>query len=189
MKRPWFVPSPIAVLSGVLLFGLAIALGWVAALVVPHLIELMKTDPRLAMIGLAALVLSPGLAVVLAHHVGHGALDRFDPAGTPARHGERGLLPSPQSWWAGAFAWLALHGTSILTRLALLVLYPPPPRPDAAPMYTLVDAAVFHLSVAAPSANVALVVWIAIASELYELERRANRRRNRRGGDFSDADR
>ncbi|MBX3209290.1 MAG: hypothetical protein KF764_29930 [Labilithrix sp.] len=167
MKRPSFLPSPAALVSAVLLYVLLGAFGAVAAAVIPHLIELIATSPRLAMCGLLGLVISPGVVVALVHHVGHRTLDR-------AERKTRGLFPAAESCWAGAHAWLVLYGTSVLASLVMLVVDPPELEPEAlALLASFVDRAG-----AGTLASVHTLVWILIAAALYELERRARPRRS-----------
>jgi len=168
MKRPWFVPSPIAFLNGVLLYTLLALFGMLAAAVLPLLIELLRTAPRLAACGFLGLAVSPAIAVTLLHHSGHRALDRADSAARLRR-----LLPSVQSWWAGAHAWLVLYGTSVLTSLVMLVLFPPEPEPDVAAFLSEMRSFVGFANVM----SLHTIVWVAIASQLFELERRAPRDR------------
>jgi hypothetical protein len=113
--------------------------------------------------------------VVLVHHVGHRVLDGAG-SGAP-----RAILPKVESWWAGAHAWLVLYGTSVLARLAVLIVYPPEPEGDALVTSTteaVVTAVTRGLTDHVSVANVAstyTLFWILIASALYQLERAARK--------------
>src|SRR5687768_13623566 len=109
MSRSWF-PSSMAWLNAVLLYGLLNVFGMVVAIVVPALLELLEKSPRLAMLGFLILVISPAIAVAIAHHGGHGTLDRFDKSGAKEKR-VQGVFPGIVSWWAGVVGWLILIGT------------------------------------------------------------------------------
>ncbi len=168
MKRPWFVPSPVALVCAVSSFLLLGAFGAVAALVVPRLLELLETSPRLAMFGFLALLVSPAIVVTIAHHVGHRALDRVDHGS-----GRGGLLPGAESFWAGAHAWLVLYGTSVLSGLVMLVIDPPELPPDA----RFFVGRASRMASLADVARLEPVVWVVIAAVLYEIERSGRPRR------------
>jgi len=163
-----FLPSPVAMLSGALLFALLLAFGAAASLVVPALSELLESSPRLAMLGFLAFATSPGIVVAIAHHAFGRTLDQLDRATAGSR--ARSVLPGVESWAAGAHGWLVLYGTSVLTTLVLLVIEPPKLEPDT---FTLTSV-VSHLSVA-HVASVQSGLWILIATLLFELQRRARR--------------
>jgi hypothetical protein len=168
MKRPWFVPSGTAVLSASLLYGVLLALGAASAVIVPALLELMRTSPRLAMVGFLALTVSPAPAIAIVHRFGHGVLDAFDTDSTEELAAARG------SAWAGIYGWLVLYGASVIATLVLLVIDPPRPEPES--LNRFVSALVASSRSASPHA----AVWIAIAAQLYEVELRQRRRRRRR---------
>lgn len=164
MRRPF---SPISVVSGALSFGLLAAQASVAVQVLPHLLELLKSAPRLAIAGFLGLVLFPGLVVVIVHHVGHQLLDQYD-RGTK----RNALLPTTESWWAGALAWLVIYGTTILTRLTYLLINPPPPEEDAFTVFT--QTLEQHASLS-HSVSLYALLWVATATSLFELERRSRK--------------
>lgn len=65
-------------MSAALLFLLERAFGKTAEVVIPRLIDLIDTSPRLAMLGFLALFVSPGVAVALLHRMTSRKLDRFE---------------------------------------------------------------------------------------------------------------
>lgn len=181
-RRSKFLPSPIALLSAVLTFVLLGFFVAAAAAVVPQLLELMKTQPRLAMIGLLGFTISPAAVTVLVHHVGHRALDRLDTDFDWRDHHRStgSILPRIESWWAGVQAWMTLYAASIVTRLVMLVIFPPEPQPDTEAFFSLTGF-VNEMSRAVTLQNAASLhtgIWIVIAAWMYELERRARRRRH-----------
>lgn len=160
--------SPGSILSGALAFGLLAAQAAVAIQVLPHLLDLLRTAPRLAFAGFLAVVLFPAAVVVIVHHVGHQLLDQYDRSGERTRS----MLPRAESWWAGALAWLVMYGTSILTRLTYLIVNPPPPEDDAMSIvrHTIEEHA--HLSHAV---SLYALLWIVTATGFFELERRTRK--------------
>lgn len=169
MKRPWFIPSPIALLCAVLTYVMLGVYMAAATVLLPQLIELLRTSPHLAMLAILGFVVSPGVLVAVVHHVGHRSLDTVDGVAEPGT-----FLPRVGSWWAGAHAWLTLYGTSVLTSLVLLVITPPKPEPDAS-LLSLFATLGENVSLAHPL-SLHTGIWILIATQIYELERRACRR-------------
>lgn len=159
--------SPTSLASGALSFGLLMAHAMVAQQALPTLRELLRTEPRLAMIGFLAVVALPALFVTLLHHAGHRMLDRVDRASRPA-------LPKIESWWAGTLTWLVMYGTSILARLAYFIVNPPAPR-DGLSVSDLVEQTIAEHAHLGNAFSVYAMLWIAIASALYELERQTRR--------------
>jgi hypothetical protein len=169
MRRPVFVPSGVALLSAALSFGLLVGTAAAIGRFAPYLVELLETSPRLAMLGFFGLVVAPAFVVVGVHHAGHRTLDGLD-----AGARRRSVLPSVESWWAGAHAWLVIGGTSILARLVTLVIEPPKLDPDGRVLAVLTREA----SAVGTLSNVMSLyplVWMAIAAQLFELERRTRR--------------
>ncbi len=113
------------------------------------------------MAGFLLLILSPWLFVSLGHRLTHRAMDRFD---------EHERRDSDSSLWAGAFAWLVLFGTDLLSTFVMLVI--DPPEPDAA---RATFASAIRAVVLGDGALVAthLGVWFVIAAFFYGLERAA----------------
>lgn len=164
---PRWLPSPISFLCGALLLLATMLYGSFAMLVVPHLGELLYTQPRLAMLGFLGLALSPVLGITIAHHLGSGTLASFEKLTASKR---RGLLPDAEAWAAGSYGWLVMIGTSILVNLVSLVLSPPELEPEMLSISGLVSALnVAHL------VSVRTGLWIGIASGFYELQRRGRR--------------
>jgi hypothetical protein len=156
--------SPVSVISAGLLFTLLVAFTYVAGVVVPRLLELLHTEPRLAMLGFLALLVSPGVVVGVLHYIGHGVLDAFDVTAGPK---ESDVVTST---WAGAQAWLTLYGTSVLTSLVVLVIHPPEPRePDSLALSVVNGAGATSLF------SLQTMLWVLIAATFYELSRRARR--------------
>jgi hypothetical protein len=170
MRRPVFVPSAVALLSAGLSFGLLMATSMAIAMLAPRLGELLQSSPRLAILAFLGLVLSPALVVAIVHHVAHRAMDTVDhTAANP-----RSFFPRLESWWAGAHAWLVIGGASVLSRLVMLVVTPPKLEPDTA--FGLFSQEAAQIGTLANVESLYPLVWIVIAAQLFELERRARRR-------------
>lgn len=170
MRRPVFVPSAIALISAALAFGLLMGTAMVIATLAPHLAELIQTSPRLAMLAFFGLVVAPAVLVAVAHHIAHRTMDTVD---STARS-RRSFLPSVESWWAGAHTWLVIGGASVLSRLVMLVVTPPKLEPDT--VFGLLAREASEVGTLANVASLYPVVWIVIAAQLFELERRARAR-------------
>jgi hypothetical protein len=167
MRRAIFVPSAISLISAALAFGLLIATAMAVAKLAPHLGELLRTSPRLAMLALFGIFVAPALVVAIGHHLAHRAMDGVD-SSTRTR---RSFLPSVESWWAGAHAWLVIGGASVLSRLVMLVLNPPKVEPDTALGMLASEAS--QVGTLANAASLYPILWILVAAQLFELERRA----------------
>ena len=170
MRRPAFVPSAIAFLSAALAFGLLMGTAMVLSLLAPHLADLLTTSPRLAMLAVLGLIIAPALVVAVVHHVAHRTMDTVDSTTTSR---QRSFLPSVESCWAGVHAWLVIGGASVLSRLVLLVLSPPKLEPDT--VLGLLASEAAKVGTFANVASVYPLLWIMIAAQLFELERRARR--------------
>jgi hypothetical protein len=162
MRRPAFVPSGIALLCAALSFGLLVATAAAFGTVMPHLVDLLETSPRLAMLGFLGLFVAPAVVVAVVHHTSLRALD--------GKAFPRSLLPGVESWWAGAHAWLVIGGASVLARLVLLVVEPPKLEPGSLVATLTTEAQ--HVGTLANVMSAYPLVWIAIAAQLFELERR-----------------
>lgn len=162
---PRYLPSPISAICGGLLFGLLIAFGTVAMIAVPPLMDLFQSSPRLAMLGFLLLATSPGIAIAVAHHFGASTLESIEKVTVSKK---KGPLPDLESWAAGAHGWLVLIGTSILARLVMLVMNPPKPDPDAFSVMNVVETV--HVQNVASGQT---IIWIAIATLFFELQRRS----------------
>lgn len=160
--------SPNAILSGVFTFGLLLLQAAVARAVLPHLIELVRTAPRLAMLGFLALMTLPTTLTFLVHRLGSRWLDRYAAV--------EGSGKTVESLWAGALVGLVLYGSTLLTRLLLLVVYPPRPEPD---VFSLGEQALQALEEARPANTFSLAagLFILVAASLFELEHRAKKPR------------
>jgi len=167
MRRPVFVPSGIALLSAALSFGLLVATAAAVGAVAPHLVDLLETSPRLAMLGFFGLIVAPAVVVTVVHHASHRALD-----GGALR---RSVLPSADSWWAGAHAWLVIGGASVLARLVLLVVEPPKLEPGSFVATLTTEAN--QVGTLANVMSAYPIVWIAVAAQLFELERRSRQKK------------
>lgn len=158
MKERVGVPNRHAWLSALALYAALLAWSAFLSVTVPPLLELIRVSPRLAMLGLFAVVVSPVPAIAAVHHVARRALDAAE--GTRAG----GVA---ESLWAGAISWCMIFGVSTATSLLLLVLFPPEPEPDA---LGLVHR---FLSFASGDGRAALHagIFVALAAQLYQLER------------------
>jgi hypothetical protein len=169
MRERWGVPSKFAWLSGFCLYGALLAWSALLAFTIPLLLELMRVSPRLAMLGILGVLVAPAPVIAFVHHAASGVLDLAD-RGDGER--ARGALPGASSWWAGVLSWCALFAVSTATSVVLLVIFPPEPEPDVLGVLSLA------LSYASGSlrSGVHAVVWITIAAQIYELERRAKKK-------------
>lgn len=159
-KRPF--PGPAAWISSVvLLVYSSLALGVIAA-ALPLLLELLRVQPRLGVLGLFAAVLAPGVVITVAHHSAKGVLDKVDSKG----RGPRGILPSAESVWAGLFGWCVVALAMVVSLFVALLISPPETEPDT--LVSLVG------SFADPRAlaSVRTIVWIVVAAYAYEIESR-----------------
>jgi hypothetical protein len=158
-----FLPRPASWASGLALFAFARVVGIGMALALPILFELMRLSPRLAWVGILGVWLAPVMLATIAHRVTSATLDVVD--------AER-ARPAPNhaaaSLRAGLFAWLAVIFTSTVATLALLVIDPPPVEPD-----TL--GAFFATAAGAGKTLASALIWIVVASLVYEVDARAMR--------------
>lgn len=168
MRERWGIPSKYAWLSAFCLYGALLAWSALLAFAIPLLLELMRVSPRLAMLGVLGVLVVPAPVIAFVHHGASGALDLADPSGERTR----GLLPGASSWWAGVLSWCLLFATSTAASVVLLVIFPPEPEPDVLGVLSLA------LSYASGSVRTGVhaVVWIVIAAQIYELERRAKKK-------------
>jgi hypothetical protein len=164
----FFLPSPIALISAVLLYGLLLGCGAVSVAALPYLFDLLRTAPHLAMLGLLGLAVLPGLVIVVVHHLGSDRLTQLERL-TASRKPQP--LPTVESWSAGAHGWLVLYGSSLLTSLVMLVFDPPKLEPESFDVQSMVmRLAAVHL------ASLETLVWILVATTFFEIHRRAHRR-------------
>ncbi len=164
--------DPLGWLSAVLLLLLERGFGIVSALVVPRLIDLLDESPRLAMFGFLCLIVSPGFVAGCLHRATHRTMDGFDRAGSGTSASGR-----VSSTWAGAFAWLVLFGTNLLSMFVMLVLVPPRPNDAHLTLLSTLGAAVLGTSAGERTLNVLhAAIWIAVAALLFGLERASRRR-------------
>ena len=155
--------SPIALLSGGLTFGLLMLQSLVAMSVLPHLGDLFRTSPRLAMMAILGLITFPGWVVLAIHHVGIRFIEK-----------DRSYLPTFESWWAAALAWMVLYGTTVLMQIIMLVIDPPPPEGDGLGLMSVMSSTLTHAS-PANAVSIFAGLWIVISSVIYELERRSRK--------------
>jgi len=159
--------SPTALLCGAFTFALLFVQAGVARAVVPHLIDLFQTAPRLAMLGFLALVTFPATATFVAHRFGSRFLDHF------ASVAGRGRIID--SVWAGALVWMVTYTTSILTRILFLVINPPKPEPDTLSLGSEVMSMLAQLS-PANTISIFAALWLFVSSVLFEIEQRSRAR-------------
>jgi hypothetical protein len=169
MKRAWFVPSSLSLLSAVLLFTLLTIFSAAAAVIVPSLLELLRTSPRVAMLGLLVFAISPAIVVAVLHRTGHRALD-----GVSRESRREHVGPTIESAWAGTHAWLVLYGTSVLTSLVMLVVNPPELEPEGSSVLGAMLRMTSQVRITSAFSLYA-IVWVGIAAILYELERGGRR--------------
>jgi hypothetical protein len=158
------MPRPVALASGLALFVFAAGVQTAFALAMPLLIALMRVWPRLAWVGVLLLWLSP-IAAAAAIHAAVGRL-----IGATTRASRDDWLGGAASWWAGFVAWASIILVSITMVLVTVVLHPPPIRDPHAVVWGLLAVATGS---GAGSAHA--LIWILLASYVYELERRARK--------------
>lgn len=167
MKSRFWLPGPTAWLSAVLLYVFLSVWGMVAARVIPDLLEMLRTSPRLAVLGALGLWLGPIALLALFHQATHAMLDGLDPKEKLAK----GVVPSIQSWWAGIFAWLVMFFASSTTTFVLLFVFPPkPPEPD---FMAYLGEAVAMQPGQGTIAFLYLGTWLTLAAWLFNLEKMA----------------
>jgi hypothetical protein len=167
MRR--FPFDSIAWMSGAMLYVFLQLFGGIAALALIALLELFEAAPRLALLGILALVVSPVVVVASIHH---GADKTMATVSKGSGRKVPGLLPDAEAWWAGVFAWLVMIGATVVTTVVMLVLSPPEPEGLAA---TFVHGLVTLHGKAQQVPIIRDVVWMAAASLLYAAERAARR--------------
>jgi len=158
-----FLPRPASWASGLALFAFARVVGIGMALALPILFELMRLSPRLAWIGILGVWLAPVALAAVAHRATSATLDVVD-----AERARPGPNPAAGSLRAGLFAWLAVIFTSTVATLALLVIDPPPVEPDSL-------GAFFATAAGAGKTLASALIWIVVASLVYEVDARAMR--------------
>jgi hypothetical protein len=156
-------PHPISLISAVLLYVLLALLGAVAVVAVQWLIDVGRDSPRLAALGWLALLLSPAYSVAILHHIVHKVLDSLDPA---RRKHKTGILPSLESWYAGVYGWLVTVMSTMVATIVMAILFPPDRDEGFAQM--LLAATPHNVGV-----SIHTLVWILVATGLYQLERAA----------------
>ena len=162
LRAPSFVP----LLNGALLYAFLTAFGAASSVILPVIGEIWEKSPRLGAIAFLGFIASPIGLIAIAHHLGHGFLDRFD---ARKRARAKGLLPDAESLSAGFFGWFAIVFTSMASAFVLLAIFPPPPEEGAV-------AALMHIATDVRlQATLHTVVWILIAAGLYAAERKGRR--------------
>jgi hypothetical protein len=151
-------------LSAGLLYLLLHAFNVVAMVVIPHLLELGETAPRLAALGWLGLFCSPVAFVAIVHRVARGALDRLDASGTDEGRGARAT-----SLWAGLFAWFAMLFASMVSAFLLLAIFPPPVDEG------MVASVVRVMQDVRIELGVHAALWVGVAALLFHVERLARR--------------
>src|SRR5260221_30325 len=152
------MPRPAAFASGVVIFFFASGIRMAFALAMPILILLMRHWPRLAWLGMLLLWLSPVAGAAAIHDIVGRLIGATAPASRDA------WLGCATSWWAGFVAWATIIVVSVTTALVAL-LFDPPPIVDPDYVWNAVTSG--GASAAGP------VIWILLASWVYELELRA----------------
>jgi hypothetical protein len=163
VKRPSWVPHPLAWASAVALFFFAWAVTLAMAFAFPLLFELMRHSPRLAWLGILLVWVAPIAAAAGIHHAVGSVLDLGDGHAVSG-----GSWPGMPSLWAGFVAWATTLFVTTATTLVMLVLDPPPVEPDAIHALAVEMTRGF-------SGLVRSVVWVVLAAYVYELERAASR--------------
>jgi hypothetical protein len=162
LRAPSFVP----LLNGALLYAFLTAFGAASSFILPVLGELWEKSPRLGAIAFLGYLASPIGLIAIAHHLGHGFLDRFD---ARKRARAKGLFPDAESLSAGFFGWFAIVFSSMASAFVLLAMFPPPPEEGAAAAFVQVATDV------GLRATLHTAVWILIAATLYAAERKGRR--------------
>lgn len=155
--------SPLAFLSGALTFGLLMLQSLVAMSVLPYLGDLFQKSPRLAMLVILGLITFPAWVVLAIHHIAIRFIEK-----------DRSYLPTYESWWAAALAWMTMYGTTVLMQIIMLVIDPPPPEGEGLSLASTLGSTLAHAS-PANAVSIFAGLWILIASVIYELERRSRK--------------
>lgn len=160
MPKSLPLPGPAAWISAVVLLVFSSFVFAGVAIVLPGFLEWAKDWPRLGALAGLALVLSPGLGLVVAHHAAKGVLDRAEKRPDP-----RGILPSVESVWAGLFGWCVVVFAFCVSTFVTLALFPPK-EPDAllALLRAQADPRLLF--------SIRSIVWLVAAAFAYEAEGR-----------------
>jgi hypothetical protein len=156
------LPGPASWLSAVVLFVFTTLVFAGVGVVLPAFLEFAQRWPRLGALGGLGLVLSPGLALTLAHHAAKGVLDRAEKKPAPSS----GLLPTAASVWAGLFGWCVVVFSLCVSTFVSIALFPRPPEPDALLAWLSAQADPSLLF------SVRTAVWVVAAACAYEVESR-----------------
>jgi hypothetical protein len=159
-------PSFVPLLNAALLYAFLTGFGAASSLVLPILGEIWEKSPRLGALAFLAYLASPIGLIAIAHHLGHGFLDRFD---ARKRAREKSFLPDAESLSAGFFGWFAIVFSSVASAFVLLAMFPPPKEEST--MAALVSVA----TDVRLQATLHTAVWILIAAGLYAAERKGRR--------------
>ncbi len=158
------LPTASSWLSAVLLYGAFIGWSFLAAIVLPSLLEMFEESPRVAALSSAGLLLAPAIGVAMVHHTVHGLLDGLDGSRGTAR-----FFPGAASAWAGVFGWGVIVLATGLSALLLLAVFP-------IERDSLLTAARFLVRPheGAPQAKALLhtAVWLSTAAYCYGLEKK-----------------
>lgn len=161
MPKKLPLPGPASWISAVVLFVFTSFVLVGVGLVMPAFLELWRAHPRVGAFVALLLVLSPGIALTIAHHTTKGALDRIEKRPDP-----RGILPSVESVWAGLFGWCAFVFSSCVAMFVLLVVFPPPPGEDSLSQILLAQTN------PALVMSIRTIVFLVTAAFAYEAEAR-----------------
>jgi hypothetical protein len=122
---PAWIPNPTSWMSAILLILLWRGIGVVIRIIFQLGEPLMAISPKLKFVLYFAALLSPILAIAVAHHFLHMALDRYAPASrSPGMSRVEGLFPTLMSWWEGFYGWMAITLAMAVSVMVQIIFLP-----------------------------------------------------------------
>lgn len=122
---PAWIPNPTAWMSAILLILLFRGISVVIRIIFQMGEPLMAISPKLKILLYFAAILSPILAIAVAHHLLHIVLDRYAPnSRSPGMSTSEGLLPSLMSWWEGFYGWMAIALAIVVSGMIQIISSP-----------------------------------------------------------------
>jgi hypothetical protein len=122
---PAWIPNPTAWMSAILLILLFRGISVVIRIIFQMGEPLMAISPKLRVLLYLAALLSPIVAIAVAHHWLHMFLDRYAPhTRSPGMSATEGLLPSLMSWWEGFYGWMAIALAVLVSSMIQVISSP-----------------------------------------------------------------
>ncbi|HAJ63268.1 MAG TPA: hypothetical protein DCP31_31915 [Cyanobacteria bacterium UBA8543] len=124
---PTWIPNPTAWMSAILLILLFRGISVVIRIIFEMGELLMAISLKLKILLYFVALLSPILAIALAHHLLHLFLDRYAPnSRSPGMSATEGLFPSLMSWWEGFYGWMAISLAMLVSSMIQFIFLPSP---------------------------------------------------------------